>query len=298
MKESYIASKIEHTNISPKANWKDIRKLCQEAIKYQFRSVVVFPEWVHECRERLEGTSIKTVSIFLFPHQSKPVISDYADEIDVFMDFRYVDSRRIRMVAEQKLRGIANIISHRPVKIIVETSFLDDRELTLATRLVKKYGFAFVKSSSGLFKRARSQKRNLEIMKKALVLPVLTYTKRGIKPFAKIKVSTKFLKLSKFLFKLRGLTIRCPYLKFKSPKIKIAGGIHSYRDAETLVKNGADLLGASKSVDIIEKTMDKEIAKAKEMREKTITPETVKQHIKESKKSPEFRKAYDKEKTK
>jgi len=33
-------------------------------------------------------------------------------------------------------------------------------------------------------------------------------------------------------------------------------------------------------------------------KEKTITPETVKQHIKESKKSPEFRKAYDKEKTK
>lgn len=270
---------IEHTNISPQADRKNIRQLCKEAIQYKFRSVVVFPEWVHECKTRLEGTSVKVVAIFLFPHQTRPVVSHDADEIDVFIDFRYCDSRRIQIATERKLRSIANLIGDKPIKIVIETAFLDDRELRIACRLVKKYGFAYVKSSSGLFKRIRRQRRNLILMKKAIRIPILAYTKKGVKPFAKIKIATPFLKLSKFLFKLRGLTIRCPYIRFKSPKIKISGGVKTYYDAIKLIRNGATLIGASQSVEIMEKTNDKKIEearkqqkiamqKAKEMRKK------------------------------
>ena len=253
---------IEHTNISPKADRKNIRQLCKEAIQYNFRSIVVFPEWVHECKTRLEGTPVKIVSIFLFPHQTRPIISPNADEIDVFIDFRYCDSRRVRISIENKLRSMTQIIN-KPTKIVVETAFLSDRELTIACKLVKKYGFAYVKSSSGLFKRTRHQGRNLTLMKHALWLPILTYTKRGIRPFAKIKVSTPYLKLSKLLFKLRGLTIRCPYLRFSSPKIKISGGVSTYKDATTLIRNGATLLGTSHSIEIVEKINDKKIEEAR-----------------------------------
>ena len=270
---------IEHTNISPQADRKNIRQLCKEAILYQFRSVVVFPEWVHECKRRLEGTSVKVVSIFLFPHQTKPVIAIDADEIDVFIDFRYCDSRRVRMSAEKKLQGIVNIIKNKPVKIVIETAFLDDRELKIACRLVKKYGFAYVKSSSGLFQRARHQGRNLVLIRHALWLPVLAWTKRAVRPFIKIGVGTPFLRLSKFLFKLRGLTFRLPYIRIATPKIKISGGVSTYYDATTLVRNGATLIGASQSVEIMEKINDRKIEetrkqqraaiqKAKEMRKK------------------------------
>ena len=284
---------IEHTNISPQADIKNIRQLCKEAIRYSFRSVVVFPEWVHECKTRLAGTPVKVVSIFLFPHQTSPVISADADEIDVFMDFRYCDSRRVRITVEKKLMSIANIIKDKPVKIVIETAFLDDKELTIACKLVKKYGFTYVKSSSGLFKRSRHQGRNLVLIKRALWMPILSYTKRGIRPFIKVQVGTPWLKVSKFLFKLRGLTIRCPYLRLKSPKIKISGGVNTYSDATTLIRNGATLLGASQSVEIMEKTNDKKIEearkaqkiamqKAKEIRKKMEKTNDKSRNIKES----------------
>ena len=300
---------IEHTNISPKADRKNIRQLCREAIQYNFRSVVVFPQWAYYCKEQLEGTPVKVVSIFLFPHQVSPVISDDADEIDVFIDFRYCDSRRVRITIEKKLMVISNRTKLKPVKIVVETAFLNDRELRIACKIVKKYGFAYVKSSSGLFRRTRHQGRNLALIRGALFMPVLSYTKRGLRPFIKIGVSTPYLKLSKFLFKLRGFTIRFPYIRIKSPKIKISGGIDTYKDSIKLIKRGTTLIGTSHSVEIMEKTKDKKIEedikqqklaikKAREMRKKTV-PETVDNYIKErSKKSPKFKKAYDKEKRK
>jgi deoxyribose-phosphate aldolase len=50
-----------------------------------------------------------------------------------------------------------------------------------------------------------------------------------------------------------------------APKIKISGGIKFYREAEKLINQGANLLGTSKSVNLmVQKKTDLVIQKAKE----------------------------------
>lgn len=253
-----VAKYVEHTNISLTAKRNDIRQLCREAIKYKFRSVVVFPEWCNYAKERLVGTGIKVVQIFLFPNQPSPNRSPFADETDVFVDFRYCDSWRIKFGLNRKLQMIQAVCGDKPTKIVIETNLLTDKEIYIAARLVKKFKFDYIKSSTGLFERVRKHQEELTIIQHAILLPVLSFTIKGIKPFAKINPSTPSLKLSKFLFKLRGLTLSLPYLRVTNPKIKISGGVGSRQVVDDLIRMGADLIGTSHSVDIMEGKNEKE----------------------------------------
>jgi len=248
----HINTKMEHTNISLGAKRDDIRKLCQEAIKYKFRAVVMFPEWCHYAKEVLEGTGIKVVQIYMFPNQPSPNRSPYSDETDIFVDFRYCDSWRIQFGLHKKLSMLQIVCGDKPVKIVIETNLLTDKEITIASRLVKKYKFDYIKSSTGLFERVRKHQEELKIIQRALVLPVFTFTEKGFMPFKKINPSTPYLKLSKFLFKLRSLKITCPYLRLANPKIKISGGIGTRPIVEDLVRMGVDLVGTSHSAEIME----------------------------------------------
>ena len=247
-----VNHKIEHTNISLGAKRNDIRQLCRDAIKYQFRSVVVFPEWCHYCKEVLEGTDIKVVQIFLFPNQPSPNRSPFADETDVYVDFRYCDSWRIKFGLNRKLAMIQAVCGDKPIKVVIETNLLTDKEIYIASRMVKKFKFDYIKSSTGLFERVRKHQDELRIIQRALVTPVLAFTLKSVKPFAKINVSTPNLKLSKFLLKLKGLKVSMPYLRLANPKIKISGGIGTRPIVEDLVRMGVDLVGTSHSVDIME----------------------------------------------
>ena len=261
-----INHKIEHTKISIGAKRNDIRKLCSEALKHQFRSVVVFPEWCHYAKERLEGTGIKVVQIFLFPNQPSPNRSQWADETDVYVDFRYCDSWRIKFGLNRKLAMIQAVCGDKPIKVVIETNLLTDKEITIASRLVKKFKFDYIKSSTGLFERVRKHQDELRIIQRAIVTPVLAFTLKSVKPFDKINVSTPNLKLSKFLFKLKGLKVTLPYLRIANPKIKISGGIGTRQIVDDLIRMGVDLVGTSHSAEIMEGTNEKEKPKQIEVR--------------------------------
>lgn len=247
-----LSKYIEHTNISLTAKQKEIRKLCQEAKKYNFRSVVTFPEWCHYVKEQLKETNIKAVQIYLFPNQLSSNRSLWADEIDVFVDFRYCDSWRKQFVIKRQLQLLQAVCGDKPTKIVIETNLLTDKEIYIASRLVKKYKFDYIKSSTGLFDRVRLPIVELKLIQKALILPVISWTNKNWRPFNKINVNTPNLKLSKILFKLQQLTLRLPYLRIINPKIKISGGIRDQKTTIQLIKQGANLIGTSHSVEIME----------------------------------------------
>jgi len=56
-----VASRIDHTNIRKDATEQDIIKTCDEAKKYKFRGVDVRPEWTSVVKRELEGTNIKVI---------------------------------------------------------------------------------------------------------------------------------------------------------------------------------------------------------------------------------------------
>ena len=61
---------IDHTYLKPDATYKDIDKLCSEAARYNFASVCVAPVWARHVQSRLRdlGSDVKVCTVIGFPH--------------------------------------------------------------------------------------------------------------------------------------------------------------------------------------------------------------------------------------
>ena len=58
---------IDHTLLKANATDEGIRKLCEEAKSYDFASVCVNPGYIKMCAELLEGTDVKVCTVIGFP---------------------------------------------------------------------------------------------------------------------------------------------------------------------------------------------------------------------------------------
>lgn len=257
---------IDHTLLKPSAKRVDIVYLCRQAVEYRFRGVCVNPEWVVEAKKQLikfgdkEG-KIKVAQVLNFPTTKSRIIYKLSNEIDLLLGFigigKVKNKRLVLKSVEANIERWMEALKkegkdRKDVKLIIETRVLTPKGVKLVSRILQKHGIGCIKSSTGLYRRtnSRTNLEDLKLIKSAIKLPFVVY--KSFRPLLKIKVSTPWLKVSKFLFKLRGFTINIPYkLSFYKPKIKIAGGIKTYRDAQQLIRNGADILGCSSSVAIM-----------------------------------------------
>lgn len=266
-----INLKIEHTLLDPNAKKRDIQRLCFEAVEYNFRSIVVNPEWVHEARMQLtkfgdRERKIKIVQVLNFPTTKSKQVCKESNEIDLLLGFVGIGNvKNKRLVyqsvednVEQWLIKLEQVGKDRKdIKIIIETRLLTPKEIKIVCRILKRRKVGYIKSSTGLYKRnnKRTNMDDLRLIKKAIRLPVVI--SKRVYPFRRLKPNRKSLKLTKFLFRLRMFYINIPYkLSFYKPGIKIAGGIRTYKDAKQLIENGSDILGCSKSVSIIKEVKD------------------------------------------
>ena len=62
-----IAGLIDHTLLKPEATSIQIERLCQEAVKFGFASVFVNPFWVDFCHKLLKSSKVKVGSVVGFP---------------------------------------------------------------------------------------------------------------------------------------------------------------------------------------------------------------------------------------
>ena len=53
-----MLGKVDHTQLKAFATWEDIRKLCDEAVKYHTASVCVPPSYVKRIHETYGGFSL------------------------------------------------------------------------------------------------------------------------------------------------------------------------------------------------------------------------------------------------
>lgn len=67
MDRKQLAGMIDHTMLKPDARRLDIERLCREAMEYGFAAVCVNGAWVAYCRERLEGSGVKVAAVCGFP---------------------------------------------------------------------------------------------------------------------------------------------------------------------------------------------------------------------------------------
>ena len=209
-----IAKFIDHTNLKADATEGDIRKLCQEAKQYGFRSVCVHSSLVKVAKQELGGTGIKVVTVIDWPYggaptevrvfQAKVAKTDGADEIDPVMDIGNFKMGNYEEVLND-FKALSRVL---PTKVIIETGFLTDQEIVKAAELVKESGAICVKTSTGVEPRT-------DIDTKVLHVKLI----RGV-------VGPDFL-------------------------IKASGGISSSEDAQKVVEAGANIIGTSSSLKII-----------------------------------------------
>lgn len=210
-----IAKIIDHTNIRASATEKEIRKTCQEARKYGFRSVCVNPEWVRLSYEELEDTDIKVVVLIDPPmglsshlkrvEAAKKAKKDGASELDVVMNIIDMKYERFDEVLED-LKEITKIL---PTKVIIGSGYLTDKEIEKASELVKKARAFCVKTAT-----EKDPLEHIELKEKAKHLQIMKKGAPGL-------------------------------------KIKAAGKIRTLKDLEMMVKAGADIIGTSSSVEIM-----------------------------------------------
>jgi len=172
-----IAKLIDHTNIDIKADSRDIKRTCREAIKYGFRGVDVRTKWVSLVKKELRGADIKVI-VLIDPPMGlsslkerikicKKAKTDGADELDVVMNIVDLKHGKYAKILKD-LKAISKIL---PTKVIIGSGYLTDEEIEIASKLVKKSGAISVKTATEkdpLERRELEEKaRHLKIMKKS-----------------------------------------------------------------------------------------------------------------------------------
>jgi len=211
-----IASTIDHTNIDVKATEKDIKKTCTEAKKYGFRGVDVLPKWVSFVAEQLKGATIKTIVLIDPPMGQSPHF------------------KRIEMCKKAKQDGADEldvVINVLDIKYERYDDVLADLKAIcriLPTKVIIGSGYL---TDNEIIKAS-------EIVRTAGAFCVKTATEKDPLDHIELGEKARHLKLMK---KAGG-----------NLKVKASAKIKTYRDVIAMLKAGADIIGTSSSVKIMQ----------------------------------------------
>lgn len=169
-----IASYIDHTMLNADADANMIRNLCGEAMDYKFYSVCVNPTHVKLCKDILKDSGVKVATVIGFPlgastsetkeFEARDAIKNGADELDMVINIGALKANNRNLVLED-IKAVVNVAKPDvKVKVIIETSLLEDEEKILACKLAKEAGADFVKTSTG-FSSGGARVSDIELMK-------------------------------------------------------------------------------------------------------------------------------------
>ncbi|MBD2436744.1 deoxyribose-phosphate aldolase [Nostoc sp. FACHB-110] len=207
-----IAPFIDHALLTPMATPEQVEQWCEQAYRYNFASVCIYPTYVKQAAEILHGKNPKVCTVIGFPtgattssvklYEAQEAVENGATELDVVLNLGWLKFGK----TEEVHREIAEICEEtgQIVKVILETSLLTDAEKKLATELCMDAGAAFIKTSTGL---------------------------NGGATVADIRLLKEIVR--------------------ESIGIKASGGIRTYEQALDLIQAGATRLGTSRGIDLI-----------------------------------------------
>ncbi|WP_374000904.1 deoxyribose-phosphate aldolase [Bdellovibrio bacteriovorus] len=149
---------IDHTLLKPEAQLSQIEKLCAEAKEHSFFSVCVNTSYVKTCAELLQGSSVKVCCVVGFPlgamdtesktYETSTAIRNGAQEIDMVIQIGALKDRRLDYVRDD-IKAVVQAAHGHTVKVIIETSLLNNDDKVLACKAALEAGAHFVKTSTG-----------------------------------------------------------------------------------------------------------------------------------------------------
>ncbi len=153
-----LSKYIDHTLLKATAQPKDIKKLCSEAIDYNFYAVCVNGCYVSLAKNELKNTSVKVAAVIGFPLgamataakvlETQKCIEEGADEIDMVINIGKLQSGDFQYV-ENEIAAIKIATGKMQLKVIIETCYLSEEEKKTACNLAMNVGADFVKTSTG-----------------------------------------------------------------------------------------------------------------------------------------------------
>lgn len=216
MKRDELAKFIDHTILKPEASESQVRRICEEALKYNFASVCVNPCHVPLVSSLLKGSSVKVCTVIGFPlgansskvkaFETSEAIKDGAEEVDMVINIGKLKDGDYEYVKEDIKAVVEAAKGKALTKVIIETCLLTDEEKAAACKLAKEAGADFVKTSTG-FSSGGATEGDISLMRETVG---------------------------------------------EHMGVKASGGVRSYEDAVKMIEAGATRIGASASIAICE----------------------------------------------
>ena len=165
---------IDHTNLKNTATLKDIEKLCNEAIKYKFASVCVYPYYVELCKKLLKGSNVEVCTVIGFPegvstkevkvYEAIDAVEHGATEIDMVINISALKNKDYDYVKEE-IEEVRDAIDGKVLKVIIETCLLTKEEIIKMTEICNETFVTFIKTSTG-FSTSGAKVEDIELINK------------------------------------------------------------------------------------------------------------------------------------
>ena len=213
MELSEILSRCDHTLLRTDAGSEEIRRLCDEAVRYGCASVCIPPCHVPGAKKYLAGR-VPVCTVIGFPNgymttaakafEARTAIANGADEVDMVINIGRLKNGEYDAVRED-IRAVKEAVGEKILKVIIETCLLTEAEKLRMCDIVCEAGADYIKTSTG-FSTGGATFEDVALM-------------------------------------VRGVAGRC--------KVKAAGGISTVEDMEKFLELGADRLGTSRAVKLL-----------------------------------------------
>ena len=214
MEISKILAKCDHTLLTQTATWDDIKKICDDGMKYKTASVCIPPYFVKQAKEYV-GENLAICTVIGFPNgynttavkvfETKDAIANGADEIDMVINIGALKAGMDDFIVDE-IKQIKDDCGNIILKVIIETCLLSEDEKIRMCKNVTAAGADYIKTSTG-FSTAGATREDVELMVKNVGEGIL---------------------------------------------VKAAGGISGIGDAEDFINLGADRLGTSRVVKAVQ----------------------------------------------
>lgn len=210
-----IASYIDHTVLAANATEEKIEKLCAEAKQYSFASVCVNTCWTKYCAAKLKDTGVNVCVVVGFPLGA-------------------MDTRAKAFEAKTAVEDGAT-----EVDMVINIGALKDKK------------DSFVEEDIKAVKKACGDK----VLKVIIETCLLNEEEKVRACNLAVKAGADFVKTSTG-FSTAGATVEDVALMRKTvgdrARVKAAGGIRDYQTAMNMIEAGADRLGCSAGIAIVE----------------------------------------------
>ena len=202
-----ILSHVDHTLLSQTATRSEIRKLCDDAVKYGTASVCI-PACYVEDAKRYVGSRMKVCTVIGFPNgydtssakafMAADAVKNGADEIDMVINLGGVKDEKYADI-EAEIAMVKAACGDKILKVIIETCFLTESEKIRLCDVVTRAKADYIKTSTG-YSLGGATVHDVALLKR--------HVGEGV-------------------------------------RVKASGGIHSMSEAQAMIDAGASRIGAS-----------------------------------------------------